>query len=190
MIKGRNKPTREISLVVGDLQGASVSTAAFLAQALKFWLQGYFFMPKKTRMGHHLKNYLRGPKMVCFGQNLGLVAQNSQNDSGIRTKFHRYKVWSIFGLQLKFHQNRITRTGDIADSKSFHFLGGRFFTEGPITSNFFTSLKFYSMGLKPSLRVRCVQNLEKFGPTVQEIWPNEDFKFLKNDPRRGIFMKF
>ena len=128
--------------------------------------------------------------MVCFGQNLGSVAQNSQNKSGIRTKLHRYKVWSIFGLQLKFHQNRITRTGDIADSKSYHFLRGHFFTEGPITFYFFTSLQFYSMGLKPALRVRCVQNLEKFGPTVQEIWNFEDFKFLKNDPRRGIFMKF
>ena len=178
------------NIIAGGIKGASVSIAAFPEQALKFWLQGYFFMTKKTRMGHHLKNIFLGPKMVCFGQNLGSVAQNSQNKSGIRTKLHRCEVCSIFGLQLKFHQNRITRTGDIADSKSYHFLRGHFFTKGPITFYFFTSLQFYSMGLKPSLRVRCVQNLEKFGPMVQEIWNFEDFKFLKNDPRRGIFMKF
>ena len=119
--------------------GSSENAAAFPEQALKFWLQGYFFMTKKTRMGHHLKNFFLGPKMVCFGQNLGSVAQNSQNKSGIRTKLHRCEVCSIFGLQLKFHQNWITRTGDIANSKSYHFLGGRFFTEGPITFYFLTS---------------------------------------------------
>ena len=81
-------PSR-VTLLARDLQGASVSTAAFPEQALKFWLQGYFFMPKKTRMGHHLKKFFLGPKMVCFGRNFGLRAQNSQNISGIRTKLQK-----------------------------------------------------------------------------------------------------
>ena len=113
--KEEPKRTKGRVTIAGDLQGASVSTAAFPEQALKFWIQGYFFMPKMTRMGHHLKHFFLGPKMVCFGQNFGLRAQNSKNNSRIRTKFQRQKVWSIFGLQLKFHQNRIIRTGDIAD---------------------------------------------------------------------------
>ena len=128
--------------------------------------------------------------MLCFGENFGSEAQNSQDNSKIRTKLHQYKVWSFFGLQFKFHQNRTIWTRDMADSKSYLFLGGRFFTEWPITFLSCIPLYFYSMDVKPLLRVRCVQNLEKFGPTVQEIWPNEYFKFPKNDPRGVVFMKF
>ena len=73
------------SFSVGPIENA----AGFPDQALKFWLQGYFSMPKKTRMGHHLKNFFWGPKMVCFGRNFGLRAQNSQNISGIRTKLQK-----------------------------------------------------------------------------------------------------
>ena len=114
---------------------------------------------------------------------------------GVKFSGHHF-LWNQVGIDCRPNHDRAKRTfldqitGDIADSKSYHFLGGHFFTEGPITLFLFTSLQFYFMGLKPSLRVNFVNFLEKFGPTVQEIWPNEDVKFSKNDPRRSIFMKF
>ena len=54
------------SMIVRKTIAAGETIAAFPDQALKFWLQGYFSMPKKTRMGHHLKKKFFGPKNGMF----------------------------------------------------------------------------------------------------------------------------
>ena len=55
-----------LSLLVRRLSDGIQMVAAFLADWLKIWLLVLFFMLKKTRLGAHLKNLGKCPKMLYF----------------------------------------------------------------------------------------------------------------------------
>ena len=97
--------------------------------------------------------------------------------------------WSFLHVQLKFHENRFSRSGAIAVGKQVLFFGRPFFTATPIVLFLAHAASSFFLDIKRCLRPKCLHKLGKIGPTVQELWPFKVVQATKNAPLGRFFKK-